>query len=148
MAANPLVNQGTLNRVRGSVELTDFPQLNVTASFLAKEAIRLRLDGEATQYIETMTGAVTSRQPYLMVIVEMHLLRTQPLANQYKTQWETSSVIGDMTVTPDTSALGVYPLINCSINSVGEQSFAGEDPAYVVTMRGYYLINSDLFNLN
>lgn len=46
MATNPLIPQGTLNRVRASVVWPSFPNLNVTASYLGRMGIRLSLDGE------------------------------------------------------------------------------------------------------
>ena len=54
--ANPLVPQGFLNRVRGAVSVTDVPALNITASYLGKDAISMRPDGPATDIIPTLTG--------------------------------------------------------------------------------------------
>lgn len=58
---NPLVPQGFLNRVRGAVTVTDIPALNVTASFLGKDAISMRPDSAATDIIPTLTGTVGSQ---------------------------------------------------------------------------------------
>lgn len=146
MAFNPLVSQGTLNRLRASVNILDFPELNVTAPFLGKEAIRLALEGDTTTYIPTMTGAVTSGEPYQMCSVTIHLLKTQSISDLYKRQMETLSVIGDIVVTPDSSALSPYPILNSSIRSVQELNFSGEDAGYAVTLGGYYLINSELWD--
>src|ERR1700722_15846993 len=101
MAANPLVPQGTLNLLRGSVVVTNFPSLNITAPFLGKAGIRLTFEGDTTLYIDTMTGAVTSPQPYLRVTVEADLLKTQNLATLYKQQQELLSTIGDLVVYSD-----------------------------------------------
>jgi hypothetical protein len=125
--------------------VANFPQLNITSSFLGKEGIRLSLDGESTIYIPTMTGAVTSPEPYQMASVTAHLLKTQNLASVYKGQVESASLIGDLTVVPDASTLPSYPIINCSIASVQELNFSGDDAGWVVMLRGYYLINSSLF---
>ena len=145
MATNPLVDQGTLNRLRGSVVWSDFPTLNVTAAYLGQEAIRLALEGEATQYIDTMTGAVSSPQPYRLASLTLHLLRTQPLADLYKKQEEQSALLGSGTVRPDASPLSPYPLINCAIQGVTDLPFAGQDPGYAVRIRGYYNINAALW---
>lgn len=143
---NPLVAQGVLNRVRGSVTWGSFPALNVTAPYLGKAAIRLALQGESTVYIPTMTGAVTSPEPYLMIEMTINLLKTQGLANQYKTQMELSSALGDGSVRSDAAPLGVYQIINCSIKNVRELDFSGEDAGYNVIIGGYYLVNSSLFD--
>lgn len=145
MATNPLVDQGVLNRLRGSVIWNDFPQLNVTAAYLGAEAIRLALEGDAVEYINTMTGAVSSPQPYRMASLVIHLLKTQQLSDLYKRQEEKNAVLGAGTVRPDATPLSPYPLINCSILGVSELNFAGQDPGYAVRVKGYYLINSDLW---
>lgn len=143
--ANPLVDQGTLNRVIGSIVWQNFSSLNVTAPFLNREGIRLALDGDATRFLPTMTGAVTSPEPYQMVTLTINLLKTQGLAAQYKRQMETQTVLGDCVVRPDTKALPPYDLVNCALESVRELSFSGEDAGFSVTVRGYYNINSSLF---
>lgn len=146
MAGNPLVSQGTLNRLRGSVVLTDHPELNVTASFLGPEGIRLALEGEPTTQIPTLTGAVQSPEPYQLCNVTVSLLKTQALADAYKKQYENDTVIGDITVRPDSSVLSPYNLINCSLGPLRELSFNGTDASYAVSIRGYYQINASLWD--
>lgn len=147
MAGNPLVVQGTLNRLIGSVTIPDFPQLTVTAPFLGKAGISLALEGETTNYFPTMTGAVTSLEPYQMCSVTIPLLKTQNLANLFKQRMELSALLGDITVKPDTLVLGTYPIINSSIESVRELSFGGQAPEWVAVLKGYYNINSTMWNL-
>lgn len=144
--ANPLVSQGSLNKLRASVTWPSFSNLNVTAPYLSKEGIRLTLQGESTLYLPTMTGAVTSQEPYMMIECVLNLLKSQSLANQYKQQMENSSLLGDGTVRPDAVALGVYPIVNASIKSIRELDFSGEHAVFSVTIGGYYLINASLFN--
>lgn len=147
MASNPLIAQGSLNRLRGSIVVTDIPALNVTASYLGKAGIGLALEGEATVFIPTMTGAVQSGEPYMMVMLTVNLLKSQSLADQYKQQMEKNSNIGDLMVTADASTLSKYPLVNCGISGVRELTFSGEDAGYVVMIKGYYSINSDMWAL-
>lgn len=142
---NPLVAQGVLNRLRASVTIGQVPTLNVTAPYLGKDGIRLALDGEAVGYRETMTGAVTSPEPYQMATVTIHLLKSQQLADLYKQRMEVNALIGAITVRPDTNILGAYDIINCSIQSVRELNFSGADPEMAVVIRGYYLINDQLW---
>ena len=147
MATNPNVSQGTLNRLRASVIWNSFPPLNITAPFLGEEAIRLAFEGESTVFINTMTGAVTSPEPYLVVNLSAHLLKSQPLSDLYKQQMESSALLGDGTVRPDTTTLSPYPLVNCAIQNVRELNFNGKDAGYAVSIKGYYVINSALWNL-
>lgn len=144
--ANPLVAQGTLNLLRASVVLNDHPELNVTASCLGKEGITISLEGETTEYIDTLAGAVPSPQPYQKASVRINLLKTQPLSDAYKKQMELLALIGDITVRPDSSALSPYPVVNCSITGVEPLKLNGSDAGFVVTVRGYYNINSALWN--
>lgn len=147
MAANPLIAQGTLNRLRASVVWPGFPQLNVTAPYLGKGGIRLALEGESTAFLPSMTGAVTSPEPYMMINLVMELLKSQGLADLYKQQMEQSALLGDGVVRTDSAVLGNYQIVNCAIEGVRELNLAGDDAAYAVTCKGYYFVNQALFNL-
>ena len=144
---NPLIAQGTLNRLRASVVIPNFPSLNITAPFLGKEGIRLSLEGETTIFIPTLTGAVTSMEPYQMVSCTGHLLKSQNLAALYKAQMELLSTIGNFTVTTDASTFPAYAIQNGAIESVRELNFSGDDAGFAVTLKGYYLVNSSLYGL-
>jgi hypothetical protein len=147
--SNPLVAQGVLNRLKAQVVWNANPDLNVTASYLGVEGIRLSLDGGAAAYLPSMTGAVISPEPYQMITLAFTLLKTQQLADLYKQRMEENSQIGDGVVYPDVppgSGVNAYQIINCSIESVAELNFAGTDAGYRVTCRGYYLVNNNLWN--
>ena len=147
--ADPLVALGSLNRLRASVIWNAFPSLNITASYLGVDGIRLGLDGGSVAFLPAMTGTVASPEPYQMITLSATLLKTQYLAELYKTQMELDARIGDGTVYPDVAisqnGLGVYQVKNCAIESVAELAFAGTDAGFRVTMRGYYLVNSSLW---
>ncbi len=143
---NPLIDQGVLNRIKGSVTWTNFPALNVTAPFLDKDGINMRLEGEASLQHGTMTGVVQSPEPYMPISVVIALLKTQPLSEAYKTKMELLALLGPGTVYPDVSTgLSPYALQNMSIQSVGELLLNGTTPIYAVTCRGYYVVNNALF---
>jgi len=146
---NPLISQGSLNRLRASIVWPANSSLNVTAGFLARRGISLALDGESTLYINTLTGAVASPEPYMMITCTIHLLRTQQLCSLYKAQMELNALIGDGTVRPDVApgvGLAPYNIANCAIQSINEMSFAGDDADFSVRIRGYYLLNSSLWD--
>lgn len=144
--SNPLVLQGVLNRLRASTVLDDHPELNITASYLGRDGIKLALEGDASTYLPTMTGGVPSPEPYMICNVTAQLLKTQPLSAAYKAQMESDTSIGNMTVRPDVGqGLSPYALTNCSIIGVREQDYAGKDAGWVVSIRGYYNINSGLY---
>ena len=147
MASNPLIAQGTLNRLRGSVVIPAFPQLNATAAYLNTAAIGMALQGQTVVMIPTLTGTVTSPEPYMMAAVTVNLLKTQGLSDLYKTQWEADARIGDFTVTPDASTLSPFLFKNGAIENVRDMSFAGNDAGMVVVLSGYYLINNNLWDL-
>lgn len=143
---NPNIAQGTLNRLLASLNWNDAPELNVTPSFLGRGGISLAYDGEATKFFPTMTGTVTSNEPYQMITLRINLLKTQSLGAAYDARRKSQSVIGTGTVRPDVSeGIGPIDILNCAIESVNELNFSGEDPGYVVVVRGYTPINSDLW---
>jgi hypothetical protein len=124
-----------------------FPALNVTAPFLDKEGINLRLEGEMSMQHGTMTGLVQSPEPYVPVSVVIALLKTQGLAELYKSQFENSVLLGAGTVWPDVSTgITQFQLQNMSIQSVGDLMFNGTTPIFAVTCRGFYVLNNSLFN--
>lgn len=147
MASNPLVSQGLLNKLSGTVQVVDFPQLNAISSNLGDDGISLAFEGEASGYFGTMTGAVPSPNPYQMATATIHLLKTQSLSNLWERQRLNNTTIGDIVITTDArSTLNSYTLSNCTIKNVNELSFAGKEPGYVVTVGGTYFINGDLFS--
>ena len=149
MSVNPLVPQGTLNRLIASISWVTYPALNITVSFLGRQAIVLTIDGELTTALPTMTGLVTSPEPYAVATFSAHLVRTQPLVAAYKAQMESSTLLGNCTVRPDVDpslgGLTPYPLYNCSITGLREMPFAGTEEGWMITFKGYYLLNAALW---
>lgn len=143
---NPLVDQGVLNRLRVSLLFPSFPSLNVSASFLGKSQIRVTPEGESTQYIPTATGAARSQEPYMLVSVAVALLKTQPLSDAYKKKLESDAFLGECTVRPDSSKLSPFVFYNVSISNVGDLPFDGTQAEFNVTLKGYWPINSALWN--
>ena len=143
--ANPLLQQGTLNRLLASVVYASFPALNITSPYLSREAISLGFDGDTSLLIPTMTGAVTSPEPYIMGNVTMHILRTQALGDAYKKQIESNTTLGSVTIYPDTTALSSFQLENCVLSSIQEVAFDGNQAGLIIRLRGVYSINSALF---
>jgi hypothetical protein len=145
---NPLIQQGFLNRVKGSVTWDAFPQLNVTAPYLDREGINMRLTGNSSAQLQTLTGTVQSPECYISLSVVIALLKTQTLAEAYKTQWEAYSVLGAGTIWPDVAIGGIssFRINNAAIENVADLLFNGTTPLYGVTCTGYYVVNNNLFN--
>jgi hypothetical protein len=146
-SSNPMIPQGTLNRLRGSMNVTGSPELNVTAPYLGKAGIAFSLEGQTTTFIPTMTGTATSAEPYMMATCVINILKTQGLAAVYKARMESNSLIGDFVVTPDAATLPTYIVNNAAIESVGPMTFNGEDVGFAVTIKGAYQINSQAWNI-
>lgn len=144
---NPMIPVGVLNRVRASIKFTDHSELNVSASFLAKEGVELIFQGNMTDFLPAMTGAVQSPQPYMIMQVKVHLLRSQALGAQYKAQWEANTAIGDAKVYSDSSTFGDFTVLNTAITNVQDMSFAGGEPGVAITITGTYYINSEMWDL-
>lgn len=144
---NPMIPVGVLNRVRASIKFTDHSELNVSASYLAKEGVELVFQGNMTDFLPAMTGAVQSPQPYLIMQAKVHLVRSQALAAQYKSQWETNTAIGDAKIYSDSSTFGDFEVLNTAITNVQDMSFAGGQPGVAITITGTYYINSEMWDI-
>lgn len=144
--SSPLVAQGTLNRLRGSVVIPFFPALTITAPYLGNEGINMSLEGDIVDILPTMTGIVTSPAPYQMCTVEVELLKTQSFSNQYKSQLEDNAVIGTFIIRPDASTLGVYTIFNGSITNAQPGRLNGKSVGFMVTLKGYYNTNESLYS--
>ena len=145
MAGSPNVSQGTLNKLRASVIIDAYPQLNITASFLLAEGISLSFGGPITTNLPSMTGVVTSPEPYQLVTCTVHLMKSQSLSAAYKAQIELSSLIGQFTVRPDVAppnGPGPWYINNGTIVGVSPLNFSGRDAGYVVELAGTYNINA------
>lgn len=145
--APPVTKQGSLNRLRASVQYATNQALNVVSSNLGKAGIVARPISESSVLIPTLTGGVTSPEPYQMYEVTLHLLRTQGLANAYKDQIETLCDVGDITVKSDASNQEDYQISNCTIVNGSNPSFGGTDPEFQVVLHGVYQINNALYSI-
>jgi hypothetical protein len=149
MPGNPLVDQGILNRVKASLTLANFPQLNVNAQFLDKDGLSMRAGGGSmTTTHETMAGTVQSPEPYVMRVITIALLRTQALSDLWKTQMETNTVLGPGVIYPDVAVNGLtqFQLYNLAINDFGDLLLNGTTPIFGVQISGYYITNNQMWN--
>jgi hypothetical protein len=144
--AQAIVDQGTLNRLRASVVITNFPSLNVISSYLGTEGIRLAFDSNATDLLNTMTGMVTSPTPYQSCTLTMAIVKSTPLSDLFKQQFEDTTIMGLVTVWPDAVTLSPYNLENMALENVREMMFNGTEAVCVITMRGFYRVNQGFFN--
>ncbi|QQN37209.1 hypothetical protein JHW33_08380 [Rahnella aceris] len=142
-----MISPGVLNRVRASVKFNDHPELNVSASYLAKQGVEISFQGNITDFLPAMTGAVQSPQPYLIMQGKVHLLRSQALAAQYKSQWERNSAIGDAKLYSDSSVFGDFEIYDTGITNVQDMTFAGGEPGVAITITGTYYVNSEMWDL-
>jgi len=146
MAGNPQVNQGSLNRVKGSVSVVAHPELNITAPFLVKEGLSLSWDGETTTFIPTMTGVVVSPEPYQMVTLTIGILKTTTLGVAYKARIEQDATIGDCVINPDSSNFPKFTIQNAAIEGIEACTFNGTDPGFRIRIKGTWNVNNVLWN--
>ena len=146
MAGYPNVSQGTLNRILGSFICPNYPALNVTSPYLGERAISIAPQGGITTRLPQLTGVVTSPEPYVDCSITINLIRSQALADTWRTQMEALSLIGDCTVRPDATALDSFSFLNVSIQTVEAMTFNGKDAGFVVTCAGLWIINNDLWS--
>lgn len=144
--ANPNVPQGTLNKARATVNIVDLPALNIGIFNLNPDGVSLGFEGDASGYPQTMVGAVPSPNATQIGRATVSILKTQGLSDQWKSQIELNTSIGDFVITPDASTLSPYYLYNGTIITVEEYRFNGTTPAMVIRLQGIYQINSSMFD--
>ncbi|HXS13676.1 MAG TPA: hypothetical protein VN734_13290 [Acidobacteriaceae bacterium] len=149
MSLNQAINLGVINRLAASVTVSSNLLLTVTPPFLTKQGIRLAPDGDATKFIEVMTGVVPSPEPYIMMTARIGVVKTMPLAAAYQTQFLTNTLLGNVTIRPDVSrgSGGLQPFVlnNAALMSMPDMDFSGENAEFVVSIRGSWYINSALW---
>jgi hypothetical protein len=143
--ANPQVIQGVLNRLLTSVQVINYPELNVTSGFFGSRVATLSPEGEASDYIGTLTGAVPSPRPYQMMSVRFFLNKSQALSQLWENQRQNNTSIGDVNLTTDSPVLGPYYLQNCTLLNIEEIGLDGTTNDFPVMLRGTYQINAQLY---
>lgn len=147
MAGNPLIDQGVLNRIRANLEIPNFPELNITAETLTKEGMTFSLEGASVQYLENMTGASRSLEPYQMVTGEVSIPKTSSIVALYKAKYESDCSLGPVSLISETTGVPDYDFQNFSIVGLRPMKLNGTEIQWVISMRGTYAINNSLFNL-
>lgn len=142
---NPLTQQGLLNRVLTNVVFASFPQLNVSAPFMSKSLAQVTFDESAVDQIGTATGIVNSPKPYVMGQLVINVLRSQPVAALYVTQWESQAVVGSVTAYPDSNTFPPIIFANASILDIDPGAYDGQDPTTKVTIKGVFYTNAALW---
>ncbi|MBR8168986.1 hypothetical protein KDX27_14800 [Burkholderia cenocepacia] len=145
--ANPLVSQGTLNRVRTSVIVPAFTALNITAPYMGKSFARLAFEGDFTDQTPTGTGLVNSPAPYVAATITVGILRTQALASAWRAQWESNSVLGQVKTNSDSKTFDAVTLYDTSIRHFDPNAWDGMDAVCMLVLRGTYYLNNDLWSM-
>lgn len=143
--ANPLISQGTLNRALTSVSVIDNPELNVTSGFFGTKVAQISFEGDASDYIATLTGAVPSPRLFQVITCQMYLNKSQFLASMWEQQRLINSVIGDVIIVTDSPLLPQYYMQNCVLQNVSSLDLTGESNDYPVMIKGVYPVNASLF---
>lgn len=147
VSGNPLVPQGTLNRIRTHIVLASYPALNVTSANMSRGFATFAFEGNFAAQIETATGIVTSPEPYVMGTCTVELLRTQSLAAAYLAQVQSNVMVGTVTGYSDSVSFPPIVLNNCSIYNFDPGAFDGTKPAVRVVFRGVFTPNAAMWGL-
>jgi hypothetical protein len=144
---NAAVAQGTLNRMVANVTVESDHNMDIASGNLGTEGIRLAFDGNATELLNTMTGMVTSPVPYQPCTLTIAIVKSaaNSLANYYKMRFTTTTLLGRITVFPDTQLITPFNLQNMVLENIREMLFNGTEPILSVTLRGYYEVNQEFF---
>lgn len=150
MATLSPLNLGQLNRLAASVTVQSNALLTVTPPFLADGALRLAPEGNFTDFIEVLTGLVPSPVPFIALTVHVPLLKTLPLCALYQAQFQTNTLIGNVTVRPDVSrgsgGLQPFDVQNVGLLGFSELDLGGKQASFVVSMKGTWYANSSMWS--
>ena len=144
--ANPLINLGTLNRVRASVVFPSFTALNITSSQMGRRFVSLTFDEDFVQQIQQGVGIINSPEPYVMATVTCDVLRTLPLAQAFISQLEQTAVLGTVYVHSDTSTFPKRTVYNASVLKADPGAYDGINSVLALTIRGVFYPNNTLWN--
>lgn len=136
---------GSLNRLLSSIIIPANPGLNITPSYLSKEAVSWEPQGQATTRLPGLTGGVNSPEPYLMTRVTIHLLKSIALSDAYLQQFEQNTLIGEVTFYFDSPVMNPRQLTNAALMGVNGISGSGTDAGMVVTLEGDWNVNQQLW---
>lgn len=142
--SNPRIPQGVINRVRASIDFPDYPALRISASYLTTEGISVDISplGEP---IPSMTGVVSSPQPYTMMTITANLQRSQSLAQQFRNQIEKNTYLNTAKLYSDTSTLGDFTLNDVQIVNLGALPMNGKNADFALQFTGTWYINEDMW---
>ena len=144
--ANPYITAGPLNRVRVHIVVSNNPALNVTPENMGKNFASIEFEGDWTTQIETGTGVVNSPEPYVMATISCGLLRSSALAAAWLSQGLGTTIMGDVTIYPDTSVFPPIVLNSTAIRQLQPGRYDGTDPVVALTLRGTVNVNQNLWS--
>lgn len=144
--SHPLVDQGTLNRIRSSVVVPNYTNLNANAENMGQNFVSVSLNGDLAQLIKTATGGVPSPEPYVEASITVDLLRTQSLSADWLNQAKSDSSIGEIVVHPDSKAFPKMEFHTGVIQHIDPGAFDGQDPVVKVSLSGIFYLNDSLWS--
>lgn len=142
---NPQIPQGNLNRVRVHLVFPSYPALNIASSYMGQSFASINFEGPFVEQIATATGIINSPEPYVMMNVNVGIIRTNPLAAAWLTQMLATSIIGNAVVHSDTSAFPAITAVNTSVREYDPGAFDGKDGVLKLSLRGVFYTNSQLW---
>jgi hypothetical protein len=146
MATNPNVTQGTLNRAKISVSFSDNSEFNISVSNLSPAGVSISPSTPSATLIGTMVGAVASLNPYQLVDITIHLLRTQSLAKKFESRKKSNCSFGTMVMRGDSTSMQPWTYSNGTLVNVDAMNFTGNEVECILRFQAVYNINSDIWS--
>jgi len=143
--ANPLIQQGSLNKVRAQVVVPGFSNLTIISSYMGTDGLTAETEDFCDQ-IGTATGTVPSPNPYAFASITIHILKTNGMVTRWWNQKDTNSQIGKITIHSDTDAFDSFDVQECVIKSLSPGKLNGTDATSILTLRGVLYINNDMWS--
>lgn len=129
-----------LNKLYTKANFSDATELNLSAYDLGEDMISATLDDEVVTRLKTATGSVGSLAIVVGVSVNVAILKTSPVIQEYyKRILENAYLGGTLTITDDTKQS--FTLRDISLNISEIPAGNGTSPATTFVINGNLVVN-------
>jgi hypothetical protein len=146
MSGNPQLAMGNISRVNGTFKCVNYPALNLLSSNLGDAAMTIRAVSPASNPLRAGGGVVQSLEPYQEVEIEIHIVKTHSVAKAWQDQLVDTCLLGECTMTSDSTTLGDYDIQNVAIKTWNPVNNNGKENDIVFLCSGHYYVNNALFS--
>jgi hypothetical protein len=135
----------TLSISRAQITFDDKPDLQITASDLTDEGIKVSRTQPIASQKYTIFNVITIPRFMIPVEITVSLDRTSMLAKKFETRYRENCVLGDAIFRDMSLMVPEFRILSCSIIQTGDfDNSTDPSTAYTLTISGGMLANTNL----